>query len=82
MMCAPPSAPAQGEPSTAVIPPSAKAMGPGRYVVSSSGAGQMAPNGKMDFVCSAYIVDSQTGEVFFVVKDEEPRLIGSVAKKK
>jgi len=62
----------QAQPSTATQPAAV-----GRYQISS-----FAYRWDDGSTCGAYILDTQTGEVFQVVGKNEPEVIGSVAKPK
>src|SRR5437762_9502793 len=62
--------PTQAQPPAAVQPPAV-----GRYQISSFGY-QRSDGSTL----GAYILDTQTGEVFQVVGKNSPELIGSVAK--
>ena len=55
-----------------------------RFQISSSGL-QVIEHGKgekTDLYCAAYILDSQTGEVFLVTNGQSPIALGSVIKQK
>lgn len=59
-------------PAIAQQPPKAE---PGRYMISSWGYGMHQGSGH-----GAYVLDTQTGEVFIVYATEEPRSVGMVRK--
>ncbi len=53
----------------------------GRYQLSSWGSATLA-EGRMQAASGAYIVDTQTGEVYSVENNGAPHLLGAVSKKK
>jgi len=50
-----------------------------RYQISSWGSATLV-GGKMQVGCGAYIVDSESGDVYFVTNEDVPRLLGAVKK--
>lgn len=65
--------PAQGEPAK-------PASAVGRYQISSWGSGTLA-EGKMKVASGAYIVDSETGNVYSLENNGAPHLLGVIPKK-
>ena len=61
--------------------PAAKPAEVGRYQISAWGTGQMSPAGKLSVANGAYIIDTQTGEVFSVANEGKPKSIGVIEKK-
>jgi hypothetical protein len=80
LMTGHPAPPVQAQPPAAAQP--AKPADGGRYQISAWGVGQMTPAGKMQVANGAYIIDTQTGEVFSVANEGKPKPVGSVAEKK
>ena len=60
------------QPTPPQSPAAVQSYAVGRYQISSFAYGGSA--------CGAYVLDTQTGEVFQVVGKNEPEVIGSVAK--
>jgi hypothetical protein len=52
----------------------------GRFQISALGIQKSAPDGTLQASSVAYIVDTQTGDVFMVVVDQHPKFIGTAKK--
>ena len=65
--------PAQGE--------AAKPVENHRYQIAAWGSGQFV-DGKQRATAGAYIVDSQTGDVYQIINNDAPAFIGAIPKKK
>ena len=59
----------------------AKPAEAGRYQVSAWGTSQFVPGSPVQVVHGAYIVDSQTGDVYSTTNAEKPKRVGSVGGK-
>lgn len=71
-------------PAKAEAQADAKASTPGRYQVSAFGYGYgyTGPNSTSSVAkYGAYVVDTQTGEVFVTIESGKPHLVGSVGEK-
>jgi hypothetical protein len=65
--------PAQGE--------AAKPVENHRYQIAAWGSGQFV-EGRQRVSAGAYIVDSQTGDVYQIINNDAPTFLGSIHKKK
>jgi hypothetical protein len=52
----------------------------GRYQVTSWGSATLADGG-MKVASGAYVVDSETGDVYFIANQGAPKLLGTIPKK-
>ncbi len=69
------------KPGPTTIQGAAKPKEAGRYQISAWSVGAPDPTGKMRVSHGAYIIDSQSGEVFTTTNEGKPKSIGSVAEK-
>ena|ERR1700722_11843503 len=69
------------KPGPTTIQGAAKPKEAGRYQISAWSVGGLTPPGKLQVSHGAYVIDSQTGEVFSVNTIEKPKSVGSVVEK-